>query len=55
MEIEVAYRREVFYNDLVISRAKQLKEARTPTFLHQILSGKSEVEIARMRTRWGKG
>ena len=51
IEIEVGYRREVFYDDLVISRATQV-DTEIPTFQHQIFSGKNEVEIARMRTRW---
>ena len=55
VEIEVGYRREVFYDDLVISRSKQIEGAEIPTFQHQIVSGKNEVEIARMRTRWKKG
>jgi acyl-ACP thioesterase len=48
-EIEVGYRREVFYNDVVISRSSQLDES---IFLHQIFSAKDEQEIARLRTTW---
>jgi acyl-ACP thioesterase len=51
-EIEVGYRREVFYDDLVISRVKQVENAEIQIFHHQIISGKNEAEIARMRTRW---
>jgi acyl-ACP thioesterase len=51
-EIEVGFRREVFYNDLVISRVKPIEDADTQLFYHQIFSGKDEAEIARMRTKW---
>ncbi len=51
-EIEVGYRREVFYDDLIISRIQQPENADIQTFNHQIFSGKNEAEIARMRTKW---
>jgi acyl-ACP thioesterase len=49
IEIEVGYRREVFYGDVVISRSTQLDDK---TFIHQILSDKDQQEIARLRTWW---
>ena len=52
VEIEVGYRREVFYGDLVYSRVKQMEKGELSTFHHQITSGKDDSEIARMRTRW---
>jgi acyl-ACP thioesterase len=51
-EIEVGYRREVFYDDLVISRAKRGEGGDNMIFIHQIFSGRKEAEIARMRTKW---
>ena len=52
VEIEVGYRQEVYYNDLIFSRAKQVVNADIPTFHHQIFSEKTGAEIARMRTKW---
>ena len=52
VKIEVGYRREVFYGDQVFSRAKQAEKGVEPIFHHQIFSGKDDVEIARMRTKW---
>ena len=48
-EIEVGYRREVFYGDTVLSRSAALDDT---TQIHQILSAKDHQEIARLRTSW---
>jgi acyl-ACP thioesterase len=48
-EIEVGYRREVFYGDVVVSKSAQLDDN---IFLHQIFNDKDQQEIARVLTRW---
>jgi acyl-ACP thioesterase len=59
-DIEVSYRAEAFYGDMILSRVKAAAPPAagpegsrpSPVFLHQILNAESEVELARLRTRW---
>ncbi|HYA48088.1 MAG TPA: acyl-ACP thioesterase domain-containing protein [Burkholderiales bacterium] len=58
--IEVSYRAEAFYGDLVLSRAKVAPEAAVPEsgtpasliVLHQIVNASTGAELSRLRTRW---
>jgi medium-chain acyl-[acyl-carrier-protein] hydrolase len=53
MEIEVQYRKEVFYKDRILSRSKQSDSKNNSVFLHMLLLEEGGQEIARLRTRWG--
>lgn len=52
VEIEVVYRREVYYGEEILSRMQKVKDKQTLTFLHQLVSRKHEQEIAFLRSIW---
>lgn len=53
-EIEVAFRGEAFYGDRVMSRTEIQGNTSSRMFLHQIVRGADEKELALLRTQWSK-
>ncbi len=53
-EIEVDYRGEARYGDVVLSRAEAAPTAAGPAFIHQVVREKDGAELARLRTVWMK-
>ncbi|MBN2366761.1 MAG: hypothetical protein EH225_12675 [Calditrichaeota bacterium] len=50
-DIEVSYRKEVFYNDRIISRCHRVDDEDSKTFIHQLFIEGGE-EIGRLCTSW---
>lgn len=53
-EIEVDYRGEARYGDVVISRVEAGPSSDGPSFVHQVVREKDGAELARLRTVWTK-
>jgi acyl-ACP thioesterase len=51
-EMEIAFRAEALYGETVMSRCAVVDEGETPCCLHQIVNGRDNKELARLRTRW---
>lgn len=53
VELEVSYRAEAFYGDMVVSAIQRIPDdSPGPQFLHQILNAATGAELARLKTRW---
>ncbi len=52
VEIEIGYRSEVFYGDVIISRSQILEEGKSPKLVHQLVREKDGKEIAVLHTKW---
>lgn len=50
--IEITYRKQVFYGDIIQSRIQKSAEDPEGTFFHQIYREKDGQELARLRTVW---
>lgn len=53
-EIEVDFRGEAFYGDIILSRTERIALGEEPAFAHQIIKEKNQKELARLRTHWKK-
>jgi medium-chain acyl-[acyl-carrier-protein] hydrolase len=54
IQIEVVYRREVYYGEEILSRIQKIKAEKALSFLHQLVSRKHNQEIAFLRSIWKK-
>jgi len=52
MEVEVNYRGEAFYGEMILSRAKREGNGEGPCFSHQLLNRDTGKELTRLRTVW---
>lgn len=57
-EVEISYKAEAFYGEKVCSFAQQIKQpgetnSNKLLFYHQIINKNKNMELARLRTRWG--
>ncbi len=53
-EIEVDYRGEARFGDIVSSKVQAAPTSASPAFIHQIIRKKDGLELARLRTAWMK-
>ena len=51
-ELEVGYRAEAFYGDIVLARAEVTQEGNPATFLHQLVNEQNGKELTRLKTTW---
>ncbi|MCK5075260.1 MAG: hypothetical protein KAR38_02740 [Calditrichia bacterium] len=51
-DIEISFKGEAFYNDMVISRSKVLNDEDKKTYIHQIVRKGDGKELARLKTNW---
>jgi medium-chain acyl-[acyl-carrier-protein] hydrolase len=51
-DIEITYRRQVFYGDNVLSRVQESESGRESVFFHQLYREEDDQELARLRTVW---
>ena len=51
VDLEIAYRAEVFYGETVVARCGELSGGREPVFVHQ-LAREDGTELTRLVTRW---
>jgi hypothetical protein len=52
VDLEIAYRAEIFYGETVMARCRRLPGEGAPAFLHQLVRGEDGVELTRLVTRW---
>ena len=52
VDLEIAYRAEVFYGETVLARCRELAGGEEPAFLHQLVRSEDGVELTRLVTRW---
>jgi acyl-ACP thioesterase len=53
-ELEVTFRAEAQYGEIIASRCAVVENGQTPCCLHQIVNSRDGKELARLRTRWKK-
>jgi acyl-ACP thioesterase len=52
VDLEIAYRAEVFLGQMVVARCRRVDDASVPVFHHQLVRGDDNVELTRLVTRW---
>ena len=53
VDLEIAYRAEIFYGETVVARCRRIGDGMAPTFLHQLVRGDG-IELTRLVSRWRK-
>jgi acyl-ACP thioesterase len=52
VDLEIAYRAEVFLGETVVARCKRVDDASGPVFHHQLVRREDNLELTRLVTRW---
>lgn len=52
VDLEIAYRAEVFYGETVLARCQELAGGGEPVFLHQLVRSGDGTELTRLVSRW---
>ena len=52
VDLEIAYRAEVFHGETLIARSRRVADEAGPVFHHQFLRREDGVELTRLVTRW---